>query len=153
MAWPTFTAGTPLPAASLTELAKHGNVWTTYTPTLTASVSNPTGTSYTGSGYVVAGKYVFFRAVVTLSAGVGTGVYSIALPPVTGKLSDVTAEGIVIDVGTGYYPLKAVMTTTVASLFVDPTTAGAVLRQVSPTVPMTFVSGDKIVVEGFYEAA
>jgi hypothetical protein len=152
MAWPTFTAGAVLTAAQMTELAKHGNVWTSYTPTLTAATTNPTGISYTGSGYIQAGKLVIFRAVISMSATPGTGAYSIALP-VTGKATVTVCDGLIIDGGVGNIAMTAILGTTAASLFVDPTTAGGYLRAMTQAVPFAIGSGDTIIVTGTYEAA
>ena len=57
------------------------DAWTSYTPTLTASTTNPT--NWTQSGYYMrAGKLVICRFLLVAGASVtaGTGTYRIALP-------------------------------------------------------------------------
>lgn len=55
--------------------------WTSYTPTLTASTTNPTNWNRTGS-YAQYGKLVVVKFRLDAAAGVtdGSGVYSISLP-------------------------------------------------------------------------
>lgn len=57
------------------------DAWTSYTPTLTASTTNPTNWTQTGY-YMRAGKLVICRFVLTAGASVtaGSGTYRIALP-------------------------------------------------------------------------
>lgn len=52
--------------------------WTSYTPVVTASGSNPTTSSATGS-YTTIGKIVFWKARLTIS-GAGSGYYYVSLP-------------------------------------------------------------------------
>lgn len=128
--------------------------WTSFTPTLTAATTNPTGQSYTGSAYMRIGKTVHMRAVITLSASTGSGAYSISLPASPIASTEQNLSGIITDTGVGVYAcrLRFVGTAT-AALYCDPTTAGAALRAVSPTAPFTLGTGDIITICGSYETA
>ena len=57
------------------------DAWTSYTPTLTASTTNPTGWTQTGY-YMQVGKLVVAKFVVTAGASftAGSGTYQIRLP-------------------------------------------------------------------------
>ena len=83
---PTFTTGQKTGvAAGLNDLRDFAraftDAWSAYTPTLTASTTNPTGWTATGY-YMRAGKLVVCRFMLTAGAGVtaGSGQYRIALP-------------------------------------------------------------------------
>lgn len=127
--------------------------WTAYTPTLTGSTTNPTGQSYSGSAYIRDGKTVHCRALITLAATTGSGAYAIA-GPVTANGVEQTIRGIITDQGTGWY--ETAMRFNGAgtwSLLTPATTAGAIMRPVAATVPMTFAVNDQINVEGSFESA
>lgn len=128
--------------------------WTAFTPTLGAASVNPTGTIYTGSGYVQVGKWVTFRTQITLGAGTGTGAYAITLPVTPKAGLQQVIHGVIADTGTGWYDAKLITTgSSIATLLCESNTAGNPLRSVTPTVPMTFAAGDIIIIEGTYEAA
>jgi len=100
---PSFTAGEKTGvAAKLNQLrdAIRGftDPWTAYTPTLTASTTNPTGWTTTGY-YCQVGKLVVckFRVMAGASMTTGTGTYRVALPVAanTSSVPDVDA-GIVV---------------------------------------------------------
>ena len=57
------------------------DAWTAYTPTLTASTTNPTGWTQTGY-YMQAGKLVHVKGTLTAGGAMtaGSGTYRIALP-------------------------------------------------------------------------
>ena len=57
------------------------DAWTSYTPTLTASTTNPTNWTQTGY-YMRAGKLVICKFILTAGASVtaGSGTYRVALP-------------------------------------------------------------------------
>lgn len=138
------------------DLAVLGGAWTSYTPSLTAATTNPTGYTTTGSGYIAVGKLIIFRAFITMGASTGAGAYSITLPVTPANLAtgSQSARAIYVDTGTGYKMGAAMIgATATVALLADPTVAGDYLRVVTPTVPFTFAAGDLITVHGTYEAA
>lgn len=103
----SLNAAAGLPAAWTQQVAGAlqalGGAWSSYTPAVTGSVSNPTlGTGASQSGrYMQVGKTAIVRAAIafgTAGVAVGSGAYYISLPatitPVTGAFAVV---------GTGYY--------------------------------------------------
>lgn len=85
----TFSAGSGITMATVgndVEIAASGGgfTFTTYTPTLTATVTNPTlGSGATSSGrYAQSGKLVFVTVLILFGSGMtaGSGTYQIALP-------------------------------------------------------------------------
>jgi hypothetical protein len=82
--------------------------WTAYTPTLTATVTNPTlGTGSSVSGfYKRIGKTVFWRAVIqagSAAVAAGSGTYSLSLPPIlasTNQSNRVKGYGLIKDSAT-----------------------------------------------------
>lgn len=82
----TFTAGAVLTAAQLNSNLRDfargfTDAWTSYTPTLTASTTNPTNWTQTGY-YMRVGKLVQVKGTLTAGASMtaGNGTYRIALP-------------------------------------------------------------------------
>ena len=91
-------AGAMSPASSMLRTATDASVaalgtWTAWTPTLTASSSNPTASNVTAeSRYMQIGKTVIGKAQMTVSAA-GSGNYRIPLP-VTPRSTAVSARRI-----------------------------------------------------------
>jgi hypothetical protein len=150
----TWLAGEKLTAAKLQELSDSlkaiGDPWASYTPTLTASVSNPAPSAYSG-GYIQAGKLVMFRFKITMSATVGSGTYSIALP-VAGNALFPAAFGRadLFDSSAGVIYPRTLLSSGGSTLGV---LNDENATRVAATVPFTFATGDIIAGYGMYEAA
>lgn len=161
MAWTsprTWVAGEVVTAALLNthvrdNLKTIGDAWGSYTPTLTNG-SNGNGT-LTGA-YTQAGKLTFFRIVWTLgSTSSISGILQISLP-VTAIVNDFLspASAYLNDLSDGTDSGRRVFGTALLSsgttIAVQNPTSGA---RVAATVPWTWATGDKIGVQGMYEAA
>jgi len=157
---PTFLAGEEMPA---TKPDIHGDVlaaltdpWSSYTPALTGSTTDPTlgtGGSITGA-YIQTGKLVIGRFQITFgTSGVngGSGTYSVSLP----VASVVTASSA--DVGTALLRDAAPMSNVAILLPGTSTTVAmwphGVGGAVSNTVPWTWAANDRIIGRFEYEAA
>lgn len=89
----TLTNKTLTAPAATGSLASFGGAWTSYTPTLTATTTNPTlGTSGTNSGrYMQIGKMVYFWLETywgTTAGTAGSGTYQWSLPVTARSTSD-----------------------------------------------------------------
>jgi hypothetical protein len=133
--------------------------WTAYTPTLTASTTNPTNWTQTGY-YTTFGKTVFvkFRLTATASVTAGSGTYRIALPLAasTSLGGDVEVGDInMYDSSAGSQIIGSVYissSTPTIALFSYPTSLTA-LGVVTNAAPYTWASGDTIRGTFTYEAA
>src|SRR4051812_6049751 len=130
----TWTGGITVTPANLnTEvrdaLTGIAAAWTAFTPTLTASVTNPTGQTYTDSGYIQIGKTVHFRANILINgATTGSGNYSINLPVTPKAGIHQAVQGILVDNSNGYYPVTLLTGGSItAGLLTDPVSAAALL--------------------------
>lgn len=135
--------------------------WIAYTPTLTASITNPTlGTGSTQTGhYCQNGKLVFVRFVITFGAGggaaAGSGTYRINYP-ITAAANQGTRVA-----GTGYLFDNSANAAWFTLIYGNNTTTAQFLYQAgagtygiaSAAAPMTWAAGDSI--DGYftYEAA
>lgn len=143
------------------QFAAIGDPWTAYTPSWTASTTNPTlGNGTLVGRYMQAGKYVTFSIVLTMGSTTtfGTGTYALSLPFTAGGATG----GRFLMTGTGRddsassdFALTGIIaaTTSSVSLRSMPTTAGNALAIVTQAVPTTWASGDIITISGTYEAA
>ena len=133
-----------------------GGAWITWTPTWTnLTVGNGTLTSR----YTQVGKTVKFR--ITLVFG-GTssisGTVSHSLPATSvayaGSFPTI-GYGAILDSGTAAFTANLILTnTTTANVRVTNTTATySTLNTLSATVPMTWTTGDELMIIGEYEAA
>ena len=150
MAWP-FTTGELVTAAHLNQISA---AWTSYTPTWTATTTNPVIGNGTLSGaYWQVGKTVHFR-IYLLAGGTttyGSGNYRWALPvaPSTVPSFGALGQGTVIDTSAGSRNPRLALyagSTTIMLADLTPT-------QVAHNVPFTFASGDEVWITGTYEAA
>ena len=126
--------------------------WTSYTPVLTASTTNPTlGTGSTQEGaYAEFGKLIVFRVYIqfgTASVNAGSGFYSVSLP-VTAAANRLSAHALLIDNSTGNRRNYGcvISATNVVSM-----QGGDIVVQA--TSPWTFAASDQIYITGSYEAA
>lgn len=147
-------AGTETGLASGSSLG----AWTSYTPTWTAATSNPT----LGNGTITA-KYKALDAttyaisiVVTFGSttNAGSGVYSFSLPSgVTSAARIQVIAASIEDAGTAYFSANAwvgASSTTVTHVTVADATG---TRRAASNAPITWATGDQIVISGIIEVA
>lgn len=125
--------------------------WDEYTPSLTASTTNPTlGTSTITGHFRREGTTLHIRGELNVGStfAAGSGEYRVSLPSGMSAVSDQEqqAMGQVVDANVGRYPLHA--TIDPASfvdrfrLFYSPT--AAVISGVTNNAPATWASGDRL---------
>jgi hypothetical protein len=131
--------------------------WTDYTPTWTASTTNPVLNNGSIIGrYKQIGKTMFFTIKLTIGSTTtfGSGAWRFTLPA--------TAQGYsyqfpvaILDNGTAWYQAMAVGdyagSTSYFSVIVNTTNAPSVA--VESSVPMTWATTDTLTVSGTYEVA
>ncbi len=133
------------------------DAWTSYTPTLTASTTNPTNWTQTGY-YMQAGKLVVAKFVLTAGGSMtkGSGTYRVALPVNANTAMGSLYIGTVTlrDASTGntYYPQAAVTNTAYITLNYAATYGGGA-ADVTDTAPWTWAASDTISATIVYEAA
>lgn len=121
----------------------------TYTPVVTASSTNPTGHTITGR-YMQFGKLVIYEIALTFATSEGTGASYFVTLPVNTSMPGNSPHGMATffdSSASTTYARTAISISASALAFVD--TAGA---RLSPTVPVTVATGDKILVLGMYES-
>lgn len=162
---PTFSTGEKTGiAAKLNQLrdAIRGftDPWTSYTPTLTATTTNPTGWTQTGY-YMRTGKLIACRFSIVAGASMtaGSGYYQVALPAAAASsYPGATAIGLVImsdassgNIGQAWAQLNAgpslVRLNYAAAYPVGGWTA------TNPAGPWAWAANDSIVGQLMYEAA
>jgi hypothetical protein len=148
-----LTSGATLSANTLNTI---GAAWETWTPSLTASITNPT----LGTGSTAAGRYGRINKTVfgncrlffgSSGTSAGSGFYFVSLP-ITAQASGVLAgSGYVYDSSTGLVRQVSIAldTTSRISLYLDNATNYAV----SSTNPFTWAASDQIQFIFEYEAA
>lgn len=159
MAWPatirTWLAGEKPTAALLNQqirdpLKAIGDAWTSYTPTWTASTTNPTiGNGTLTGAYIQAGKLVIFRIRIVLGSTStrGSGEYRFGYPVTAANVNNpgicgyVYRAGFSNIIGNGYSTsqFRASITTTNAA--------------VGDSTPIVFTNADEIHFGGTFEAA
>ncbi|MFD0902325.1 hypothetical protein [Actinomadura sediminis] len=133
-----------------------GSEWSTYTPTLTATSSNPT----LGTGSTAQGRYIRYGRMVTCTAwirfgtsgvSVGSGFYEISLPVLarTQTVGRRTGSGYLYDSSNDYQD---------GGCFIDVNVQDRVRLSmngtvVTPTSPMAFGASDELGFTITYEAA
>lgn len=146
------TSGQVLTAATLNTI---GAAWETWTPTWTASTTNPV----IGNG-TISGSYCRFNKTVIAEGAIimgstttyGTGTYRISLPFGTA----VSANGsmgyaTLFDASAGYIAYTGLATQASSSLFEF--RIGNGLGQFQPTVPVTLANADQFRFTFIYQAA
>jgi len=149
-----LTAGQILTAATMNQI---GAVWETYTPTLTASTTNPNlGTTGTASGRyariqkIVIGQAQFVFGGASIAAGLGFYFCSI---PITAQSAGPTAGNMIaIDVSTFATTSNTAALDTTARL-IGYGTGGASLAGTIQSTTYPWAAGDIIRVNFCYEAA
>jgi len=146
------TSGQVLTAATLNTI---GAVWETYTPTLTASTTNPTlGTGSSASGkYGRVNKLVYGQGQINFgSAGVvaGSGFYFVSLPITALASGQVIGQFQIYDSSAGAVYLGTVIsdTTTRGIMYY-----GAPSTVVTNSTPMVWAANDFIRYTFQYEGA
>ena len=156
----TWSVGETVTAANLNaqlrDMQNAFGAWTSYTPSWTASTTNPViGNGTIVGAYTQVQKTVWYRAQITMGSTTtyGSGVYSLSLPVTHGTSSNQIVEAVAFDTSTGFYyrGLTVLFTAgTIRTQFVD---AAGSTSGWTPTVPFTWASGDIYMVSGCYEAA
>lgn len=124
-----------------------------YSPAWTAASANPAIGNGTITGkYLEVGDVVWFaaRIVAGSTTTFGTGAYSVSTPNSAATaigLGSVWVQAFDSSAGNAMYAGVATLNT---STTVAPATLAQPAVAWSPTVPITFASGDAIVVMGFY---
>ena len=141
-----------------TNFADINGVWQTYTPTLTASTTNPTGWTQTGR-YTRIGDTIVASFKLTAGGGMtaGSGVYYVALPATAD-----TTVGTNMALGTAYVvglsasiwtPAVVLDSSTRVRLCWPANIAGGSPSLLSHNVPWTQAAGYTIAATITYEAA
>ena len=168
MAWTsprTWVAGETVTAAELNthvrdNLKVIGDAWTTYTPTLTASTTDPTlgsGSSATGA-YIAAGKLIIGRARIVFGASgtaAGTGNYFVSIP-VTARATTDLVNGscrLVHSTTTIARPFPALTTTSLLVMEYPATWPSDTQTLVGDSAPWAWGASDSIDITFIYEAA
>lgn len=137
--------------------------WSSFTPTLTSSGTNPTlgsGSSALGR-YKKIGKTVQYAFEITLGTGAtaGTGFYSIGNLPFAARGGNPTFSQTIVafDSSTGRY-LNAAGdiaggSSQIVRIHFGDSGANTTLTTFGSTVPWTWADGDRVYGSGFYEAA
>jgi hypothetical protein len=151
----TWVAGEKPPASTWnTEIRDAINgiqaAWTSYTPTWTATGTNPVLNNGTIAGnYMQVGKTIHFRISLTFGSTttVGSGAYIFGLPVTAIGTTAVLAVGVMVHSGSRNTRL-GYLTTTTGLVLTDMSGAN-----VTNAVPFAWASGDTIGIQGSYEAA
>ena len=147
-----LTDNTVLPASTLNQI---GAAWETYTPTLTASTTNPTlGSGSTATGrYARINKTVFYYAEFAFGTGAnaGSGSYRVSLPITALNALNVVGSGWLYDSSANRLETCVVRlgATTYAWLYATATNT----YQTQNAQPWTWAQGDAINFFIVYEAA
>lgn len=164
MAWTsprTWVSGEVVTAALLNvhlrdNLKAIGDPWTSYTPTWTATTTNPAiGNGSISGRYIEQGKTITFYISVGMGGTTtyGSGRWEFSLPKTAISYVYATPLGRATanDTGTRAYGCDVwFSTTTKVALWRD---AGATEAVVTPTTPHTWASTDTLFIMGTYEAA
>lgn len=133
------------------------DAWTSFTPTLTAATTNPTGWTQTGY-YARAGKLAHVKGILTAGGSMtpGSGVYRIALPAdANTSITDCVLAGsaFLVDASTGNVLSHAVIYSNAAGYVCLKYGTGGAGSIVAHDVPWTWAAGDTIQFAFSYEAA
>lgn len=139
------------------QFGKIMDAWTSYTPTW-AGTSNPAIGNGTLSGkYLLAGKLVMFRVVITMGSTTtyGTGEWTLTLPySATTAVNGPAFNGVARDVSASASYLVIGELSGASTLRMRITGgASGVLTSLTATAPFTWANTDTLLVSGVYEAA
>jgi len=129
--------------------------WTSYTPVWSGSTTNPVlGNGSIGGRYLKVGRSVHAQIKLTTGSTTtyGSGTWRWSLPAAAASSQDMIGSVFVGDASAGYSTGAAYISAsnTDVAAYVGAPAAGAAL---SPTVPQTFASGDRVWIGATYEAA
>jgi len=132
--------------------------WTVYTPTWTASTTNPAIGNGTITGrYTQLGKLVSFSVVVTMGSTTtyGSGDWRVSLPVTAVNANAVQTGCMYLDAGIAWYNGIGSTTYGGSTTFITliHNKGASAISGVTSTVPFTWGNGDKFEVTGTYEAA
>lgn len=151
-----ITDGTITPA-ELTSGTGSSWAWQSWTPTF-ANLTAGSGTH--ASKYIQIGKTVFYRMQFTLAGDSTVGTNPTFTLPVTSVSYSQANQGIGQFDAYDSSPAGTAngfigwLTTTTAQLFVYTTSGSTIVPSgLASTVPFTWATGDKVLAQGFYEAA
>lgn len=163
---PTFASGdtttVPTNLNTLRDALKGlSEAWTAYTPTWTATTTNPVlgNGSFNGSGYLRVEKLIIGRLVLTMGSTTtyGTGTHSLTVPvaPATGVVRSLMTGCARDTSATADYPLFGVVTagTTTMPVKANPTTAGNPTVGITSAVPFAWASTDVLTIDFCFETA
>ena len=166
MAWstpPDFVAGTALTEGDLDILSANqaalGDAWTSFTPTWTASTTNPALGNGTAAGwYRQIGKTldVRYRIAMGSTTTSGTGYWKLRLPNSLSITSGHTQviQAFLKDFGTAYYRGIAAIGVDIDADYDDLAIIGNdSANAVTGTVPFTWTTNDVLVVQGTLQVA
>lgn len=150
-----FTSGQVLTAAQMNGIGE----WTDYTPTWTATTTNPA----IGNGTIV-GRYARIQNLVMVQFNItfnttttkGSGQYRISLPvTAAATLSPyaVLGSGYLLDASAASVWTTAILVPNSSTTIVGMKITGAGYGDVTDTNPFTFTNGDEINGSFFYKAA
>ncbi|MDV6295175.1 hypothetical protein [Rhodococcus aetherivorans] len=157
---PNIPAGTLTNSMFSTATGEVGAAWKSYTPTWTASTSNPNiGNGTLAGHYMQIGKTIHFRILILFGSTTtaGSGVYSYGLPVTaatstslvtSSPIGSVFCEDVGVESAAGVCTLQ---TPTTARSWTPSTTKSVGLT--SNVYPYAFGNGDAIRLSGTYEAA
>lgn len=132
------------------------SAWTTYTPTWTASTTNPViGNGTLDGAYQKVGRMVSFRARLAVGSTTtnGTGTYFLTVPVATGAANPPQLmTALLYDASTANWYTWVAYLPTNSSTLQFPTGDGTV-AQFEAGTPVTLANGDLFIVSGTYEAA
>lgn len=126
----------------------------TYAPSWTASVTNPTIGNGTITGkFVQVGKLViaWVRVLFGSTTAAGSGSYFLSLPVTAADAELVFGSGSALDAGTARYSLNVAPDSTTRFSMTEPDLTAP--NDVSPTRPFTFGTDDSFGVTAIYLAA
>lgn len=154
MAIAAFVAGQTLTATSLNNI---GGFWASYTPAWSSTGTQPALNNGTLTGrWARSGNVIFCMIKLTVGSTttIGTGNYNFSLPVAVGSVTDFLGDAFAGDnsVGSaGYSVGRAFLGAggTVGAYFGNTVGASALTN----TNPMTWATGDRLWLSGFYEAA
>ena len=129
--------------------------WTAYTPTVTASTTNPTGHTAVGA-YIRIGKMVVCRVRVTFAATAGSGTYSFTAPLAIATIGSIGwphGSASLYDASTGKFFGGAVSpaNNTTFQVWVQKDSTGLVWAQA--TDPLTMDANDMVQFTAIYETS
>jgi hypothetical protein len=126
--------------------------WAAYTPTWTASTTNPTlGNGTLTGAWTQIGATVHFRIVLTFGSttNVGSGTYTWTLPTAAADTQSCVGKANIRDDSAGANRTRSCRNATATTTLLQDE-AGATVTQAAP---FAWATGDTIVISGNYEAA